>query len=74
MDDVAKEINSKIKQIHVGYKCLETGSILECVFVDDLVMFAKYRSELKYNLMLWNEALKKRNMNINMEKKENHDI
>ena len=67
MDDVAKEIKSKIKQTHVGYKCLEAVSIGECMFLDDLVVFAKNRSELKYNSMLWNEALKKRNMNINME-------
>ena len=68
MVDVAKEIKSKIKQRHVGYKCLEAVSIGECMFADDLVVFAKNRSELKYNLMLWNEALKKINMNINMEK------
>ena len=34
------------------------------MFADDLVVFAKNRSEPKYNLMSWNEALKKRNMNI----------
>ena len=27
MDDVAKEIKSKIKPTHVGYKCLEAVSI-----------------------------------------------
>jgi len=68
MDDVAKEIKSKIKQTHVGYKCLEAVSIGECMFVDDLVVFAKNRNELKHNLMLWKEVLKKRNVNINMEK------
>ena len=73
MDDV-KEIKSKIKQTHVGYKCLEAVSIGECMFAGDLVVFAKNRSELKYNLMLCKEALKKRNMNINIEKKENYDI
>ena len=62
------QIKLKIKQTHVGYKCLETVSILECVFADDLVGFAKNRSELKYNLMLRKEALKKSNMNINIEK------
>ena len=67
MEDVAKEIKSKIEQTHVGYKRLETVSIEEC-------LFAKNRSELKYNLMLWKEALKERNMNINMKKNENYDI
>ena len=67
-DDVAKEIQSKTKQTDVRYKYLETVSIGECMFVDDLVLFAKNRSELKYNIMLWKEAPKKRNMNINMEK------
>ena len=62
MDDVAREIESKIKQTHVGYKCLEKESIEECVFV-------KNRSDIKCNLMLLKEVLKKRNMNINMEKK-----
>ena len=37
------------------------------MFADDLVMFEKNKSELKFNLMLWKEALKKRNMNINKE-------
>ena len=50
--NIAKEIKSKIEQIHVGYKCLEAMSIGECVFADDLVVFAKNRSELKYNLVL----------------------
>ena len=59
MDDVAKEIKSKIKQTHVGYKCLETVNIGECVFMDDLVAFAKNKSELKYNLVLRKEKLKK---------------
>ena len=31
-------------------------------------------SDLKYNLMFWEEALKKRNLNINMEKTTNYDI
>ena len=40
------------------------------MFADDLVVFAKSRNEPKYNLMLWKAALKKRNMNINLEKTE----
>ena len=42
------------------------------MLTDNLVkskVFAKNRSELKYNLMWWKEALKKRHMNINMKKK-----
>ena len=70
MDDVANEIKSKIKQNHVEYKCLETVSIGECVFASDLVVFAKNISELKYNFMLWKEALKKRNVNINVKKRK----
>ena len=35
-------------------------------------MFAKNKSEIKYKLMLWKEALKKRNINI--EKNKNYDI
>ena len=42
-------------------------TIGEYVFADDLVMFTKNRSELNYNLTYWKEALKKRNMNVNME-------
>ena len=55
-------------QTRVGYKCLETVSFDEYVSVNDLVVFTKNRSEIKYNLMLWKGALKKRNLNINMEK------
>ena len=60
MDDVVKEIKSKIKQTCVGCKCLETVSIGGCMFEN--------RRELKYNLILWKEALQKRNVNINMGK------
>ena len=41
MDDVAKGIKLKIKQTHVGYKCLETVSSGERVFADYSVVFAK---------------------------------
>ena len=37
VDDVAKEIKSKIKQTHVGYKYLKSFSIAKCMFADDLV-------------------------------------
>ena len=63
VDDVAKEI----KQTLVGYKCSETVSIGERVFGDNLVVFAKNTSKLKYYLMLWKETVKKRNVNINTE-------
>ena len=36
--------------------------------MDDLVEFAKSRKEPKYNLMLRKVALKKRDININIEK------
>ena len=67
VDHVAKETKSKIEMIHIGYKCLQAVSTGKCIFADDLVAFAKNRSELKYNLKLWKEALKKRNVNFNME-------
>ena len=37
------------------------------MFADDLIVFTKNKSELKYNLISWKEALKKRNITINME-------
>ena len=43
--------NVGCKKTHVGYKYLEPVSIGECVFADNLVVFVKNRSELKYNLM-----------------------
>jgi len=62
------EVKLKIKQTHVGYKSIKIVSIGEHMFAVDLEVFAKNRSELKYNLMLWKETLKKRNVNIIMEK------
>ena len=61
VDDVAKEIKSKIKHLYstrVEYKCQEAVSTGECMFADELVAFANNRSELKYNLTLWKETLK----------------
>ena len=46
MDDVAKDIKSKIKQIYIEHKNIETVSIVECIFGDDFVVFVKNRSEL----------------------------
>ena len=43
VDDVAKEIKSKIKQTHVGYRCPEAVSIGKWMFADDLVVCAKNR-------------------------------
>ena len=54
-------LQKKLSQKSSRYKCLETVSIGECVF-------AKTRSELKYNLMLWKEVVKKINVNISLEK------
>ena len=49
-------------------------SIEEYTFGGDLIVFVKNRSGLKYNLMLRKEVPKKRNMNMNTEKKKNFDI
>ena len=43
-------------------------NIEECMFVDDSMVFMKNRNELKYKLMLWKKTLKKKYMNIDMEK------
>jgi Reverse transcriptase (RNA-dependent DNA polymerase)/Endonuclease-reverse transcriptase len=68
MDDVLKEIKTSSKNIQVGYRNLEMITIAECLFADDLVLFAKNEKDLKQNIMAWRNALKKRNMNINVEK------
>jgi len=39
-------------------------------FADDLVVFTKNISESKCNLMLWQEAPKTPNMNVNMDKRK----
>lgn len=68
MDDIIKELKGTVRQIQVGYRNMEAIGISECAFADDLVLFARSETELKHNLVVWKEALEKRNMRINMEK------
>ncbi|VEN48479.1 unnamed protein product [Callosobruchus maculatus] len=43
-------------------------STVECAFADDLVIFARNKKELQYNLQIWNDALHRKNMKINTKK------
>ena len=81
MDDILKEVKSKIRQIHVGYRNMKAVSISECLFADDLVILAGSEIELQKNMETWRESLAERNMKINIEKtkvmvvgKENKDV
>lgn len=49
---------------------MEAINISECVFADDLVIFARNERDLQHNLLAWKEPLKIRNMYINIEKIE----
>lgn len=68
MDDILKEIKTKVKKLQVGYRNMERVLISECVFADDLVIFAKSERYLQYNLNIWNKALQDRNLRINVDK------
>ena len=62
MDDVTKEIKAKIKQIYIEQKKSKTSRIAECIFADDLVVFTKNRSELRYNNVMEKVSRKRKGM------------
>lgn len=68
IDDVIKEVNTKISKLHVGYRNLVAVWISECAFADDVGIFARNKEQLQQNLIVWNEALKARNLKINENK------
>lgn len=68
MDDIIKETKSQTKPITVGYKNLQPITISECAFADDVVICGKSEKEIQHNLNIWYNALKTRNMKINIEK------
>lgn len=43
MDDVLKEIKSKVRKLSVGYRNIEIVTISECAFADDLTIFSKIK-------------------------------
>lgn len=68
MDDILKEVQTKVKRIHVGFRNMSPVCIAECVFADDLLLLAQNEEELQHSVQIWKEALAARNLKINMEK------
>lgn len=68
MDDIMKEVKEKVKRLQVGYKNMEVVTIGECAFADDLAIFAKNEKDMQFNLEIWEEALRKRNLKMNLDK------
>nr|CAH7762410.1 unnamed protein product [Callosobruchus chinensis] len=58
----------KSYSIHYSYRRSAEGEISDFVFADDLATFANSGADLQQNLDIWNMALKKRNMKINVNK------
>nr|CAH7716818.1 unnamed protein product [Callosobruchus chinensis] len=68
MDEVLRETRQTTKRLQIGYRNLKPVEISDCVFADDLAIFANSGADLQQNLNIWNTALKKRNMKINVNK------
>lgn len=68
MDEVIKETRGRTSKLFVGYRNMEPVWISECAFADDLVVFAKNETELKKNLNIWNEKLKRKKLKLNEDK------
>lgn len=68
MDDIIRNCERRTKALHVGYRNLQPISISVCAFADDVVLMAGSESELKKNLMTWEEELIKNGMKMNMQK------
>lgn len=68
MDDILKEVKTKVRRLKVGYRNMEIVTIGECVFADDVAIFANNEKDIQHNLEVWQDALKKRNLKINIDK------
>lgn len=68
IDDIIKDVNRKTNPVYVGNWNLKPVYLKQCVFADDLVVFARYEEELELNLKIWNEALASKSLKINVNK------
>lgn len=63
-----KEIKETAKKLKMGYWNMEPVEIAKSAFADDLVVYAKNKDVLQYNLNIWAKALETKNLKINIEK------
>ena len=68
MDDVVKKCNEKTKKLHIGYNKLQPSNLSECVFADDIALFASNVENLTRNLEIWHDQLQACGLKINIEK------
>lgn len=52
----------------MGHRNQKAVGISECAFADDIVLVTGREADLQNNLNMWNETLKKYNMNVNTSK------
>lgn len=68
MDDIFKEVKTKMRKFTVGYWKMKHVNICELVYADDIVLFARSQVNLERNIELLSSELEKRNMTISLGK------
>lgn len=61
MDGCYKTNKGKLNKLTIGYRNKELVTITECIFANELVIYARSQK-------VWNKALEERNLKINIEK------
>lgn len=64
---IMKKITAKIRKKYTCYLELQPINISECMYADDLEIFAHEEEHVQYNLNRWTEELKAFGMKINIE-------
>lgn len=68
MDEIIKQTKEETKTITIGSYKLQPVQIAECIYADDLAIFARNERDLQHNLDIWKKILERKNLNINVDK------
>lgn len=68
MDELIKETQELVKPMIIGYRNLETVSVSEYAFADDIAVVARSEKDLEDNINIWNKVLAENGMRLNKSK------
>jgi hypothetical protein len=72
MDDIMKDCKQHTRDFTMGNWKMRPVQISEMAFADDVALIVKTEQNLQFNVDVWQEEMSRRNMDINVQKTEDH--
>jgi hypothetical protein len=72
MDDIMKGCEQRARDFTMGNWKIYPVQISEMAFADDVALIEKTEQNLQFNLDVWQEEMSRCNMDINVQKDEDH--